>query len=794
MADLVAPLAFALGGEFFAPFIVNLEPMPDDVEVSAADRVRLSVRDVETHVVAGQLQVGIGYAHVRADGSTSYDQAISGAFLTSVTAPNVKKKAKATITPVIDGIEIVKNLTESQRSVWAVGSPLVPGERTFIASAVLRPDLISVGAQGAVFGVEHGYRNTAVYVFFTNPSGIPSLRITGPENSLGVRSPDVELAFDWTSSLRRYLILWNEIKARVEFYVVTNGSTELVHQEPISSFQEFDPDVGVGSPTPMVGSQDDATMVWGIEGPIGDQVTFANVALATDVGFPIVGISRPGDFITERRSDELVRFPDTPADPRLFKVSPWFGPDNTLFGSTDPAGVARVPRDGVFTLTKNTLGTTFAVWREEPGLLSSSYEGFMLEAKLQVTTETVVDGRATGMGFLLYDGQTVWQVNLFGGSVKVVGLLKASGDISSANGHILGTSAVDWQTDTATLRLVVDVRRGLVELFHTERSLSTPILSTALDRGNFPDDVEAGFVGSPAFVAFGHLNNLNTTGDFELHDLKYATLFQSYEARDGLLPEGADPTWARVSEGFDVISPLSGLHLLGGGYGPTPLGYFVAGGGGVIGSQSLVNNQLVLDNDAGLLQIFKRGANWNDQRGMMLETRLQITDHKLQSRSGLFLILDDGLRSYMLSFVDTPIGKFCSVPVRAGLSSFVEKVGTTGEASKLSFKLDWDQPHTYRMELRRLDGLYIFIDNDPEPRLVIPTSDNVDYPTSQFLAPTVAWGQFSKEGSVSRWDFVRTSFSRGYEISFRKNDPTSVLEEEIGNTQALVVASAQDDD
>jgi hypothetical protein len=234
--------------------------------------------------------------------------------------------------------------------------------------------------------------------------------------------------------------------------------------------------------------------------------------------------------------------------------------------------------------------------------------------------------------------------------------------------------------------------------------------------------------------------------------------------------------------------------LLGGGFGPTPLGYFVAGGGGPIGDQALDNNQLLLTNDPGKLQVFKRGGKWDANRGAVIEARVQITDHKIQARTGLFIILDDGLRAYMLSFVDTAVGKFVGVPTRAGLASFIETVGESETAAKLSFAIDWDQPHTYRMEYRRLDGLYIFVDNDPEPRLVILESDNVDFPNSQFLSPTVAFGQLSKEGSTSRWDFVRTMFSRGYEVSFKKLEADALLEDDIGNTQAVVLAFAEDND
>lgn len=791
MASLSIPLGFALGGESFAPFIVNLEPMPDDPEVSSADSIRFSVRDVDTFVVAGQLQVSVGYAHNKSDGLEVYEEAIPGTFLTSILKGTVVAEDKAAIVPIIDGIEITKTTVGAQRSIHAVGDALVPGDQSILLTAEIRPDLISVGAQGAVFGVEHGFRNTAAYMFFTNPAGISSIRFTGPKDSSGVRVPDVEIAFDWTSALRRYLILWNEIKGQVEFYVTVAGVTQRIHVEPISSFQEFDSSTE-GTPTPQRGDPDNATMLWGIEGPIGDRVTFANVALATDVGFPIIGISRPGNFATLRSSDEFVRL--KAGDPRLFDVSPWFGPDDVIFSDPDPDGVAKVESTGYFTLTKNTHGKTYNLYREEPGFLSSNADGIMMEALFQATPGDVEDGRAVGMGFMLCDSETVWQFNLFGGAVTTIGLFSTGGTVTNAASHVLPVSSIDWLTAPVRVRVTIDPRRGLVELFVIDSSDVLPLLSVPFARANYPDVVEVGLVGSPGFIAFGHLNTSNTTGTLEVQELHYSTLYQAYQAWDGILPDAADPLWNRAGNGFDQLSPLSGLSLLGGGFGPTPLGYFVAGAGGATGSQSLDNNQLLLTNAPGSLQIFKRGGNWDANRGAAIEARVQITAHKAQARTGLFLILDDGLHAYMLSFVDTAVGKFVGVPTRAGLSSFIETVGNSEAASKLSFAIDWSQPHTYRMEYRRLDGLYIFVDNDPEPRLVILEADNVDIPNSQFLSPTVAFGQLSKEGSTSRWDFVRTSFSRGYEVSFKKLKADAVLEDDIGNTQAVVLAFVEDND
>jgi len=208
----------------------------------------------------------------------------------------------------------------------------------------------------------------------------------------------------------------------------------------------------------------------------------------------------------------------------------------------------------------------------------------------------------------------------------------------------------------------------------------------------------------------------------------------------------------------------------------------------------MVDDQLEIECLAGETQVYYRSGEFDIERGVILEAKLSFTDWKPKTRTGTFLVIDDGLKAYMLSFVETDIGKFVGVAVDAGSGSFVEEVGTDGEAASLSFKVDWSESHVYRIERRPLDGLYIFLDDAIDPELVILDSARVDFPTSQFGEPVVAFGQFSREGSVSLWDHVHTMFGRGYEVSTRKIDPTETLEEEIAATQAIVVAFAEDVD
>src|SRR5690606_16393038 len=165
------------------------------------------------------------------------------------------------------------------------------------------------------------------------------------------------------------------------------------------------------------------------------------------------------------------------------------------------------------------------------------------------------------------------------------------------------------------------------------------------------------------------------------------------------------------------------------------------------------------------------------------------------SRTGVYLFLDGGLHAYALTFVETSVGKFVALSQRSGLGTFQELVGRDGEASKVSFLLDWTDYHTYRLERIPFEGLRVFVDNEERPRITFPESRLGELPDEQFGGnPKLAFGQFTSEGATSRWLFVRGLFSRGYDISIKKNKPDAVLRSELYKAQALIIAHAQDED
>ncbi len=235
-----------------------------------------------------------------------------------------------------------------------------------------------------------------------------------------------------------------------------------------------------------------------------------------------------------------------------------------------------------------------------------------------------------------------------------------------------------------------------------------------------------------------------------------------------------------------------GLALLGGGMGILPI-CLTGGLGGGTDLATMVNNQLRIETGPGIEHIYELTVALDNYRGAWVEFSIQIIGFKPRSRSGYFVIIDDGLNAYALSFVDTEIGRFVGVPVRSGFQ-MIEEVGTEGQAASLSTLIDWTAPHIYRFERRPQDGLYLFIDNAPKPALVIPDSLRIPYPVTQFSGPKIAFGHLGEEGCISLTDFVRVGLSSGYEISTKKTATEAQLEQTVLGSQAIVLTTISDND
>lgn len=755
---LGAALTFPLGGfqivTSSAPWVVNIVPIPETFSVLLSKPIRFTVRDSDTYIEPTQLRVAAGFASVFSNAGDLFEAKLSNTKIVPLLATG---GPAAIITKTVDGISIQKATFSAERSVYATSIDAGTGYNSVAVTAFVRPDTVTGTASfkaGTVLGFENGARNKAIYVWFQKDlSNVKQLRITSfiqPDAS----SPTINtvVAFDWTG-FERYTLLWNEVEGVFDIYGNVGDDNKRVYRVAITSI----PDMPVGYAFGF-GNVTSMTMLYGQVGAAGDASTWANVAITTDVGYPVLGNIHPGDFTTVVQGAEFVSTTGD-IDPRQADLSAWYTTPTDVIANLDTqAGSSS--SNGIYSMTKPTLGKTFSLFRQEPGFQTDN-EGFTVEGSFSASNDQQ-DGSATGMGFTIFDGQTVFQFQLFNDfAAKNVGLLKKNGSNIDITEHYFPATPFDW-TDGRPFRFVYDAHRAKIRLYDAT-NIVTPIMEVAFSRANLPSAADFNWTGLIPFIAIGHTLPIQASGTFHFNSLSFSHFFQSWDIVDANVPTAASPAYTLTSSGT-VSSGLNG------------------------------DGDWFLNASAGALAKFHRTGTFSDERGAIVEARLKFVSWRPFTRTGTYLILDDGTRVFGVTFVESATGKYVALSQRSDTGGFQELVGRDGEAATVSFPLDWTEYHTYRIERRPYSGLKIWVDDEEDPRLSYPESLLDQLPDPQFGGTaTVALGQFSAEGADSLWQYVRTYFSRGFEISFKKNVSLQDLRK-YANTQIIIVAHVQDAD
>lgn len=751
----------------------------DPSGVKAIDPIRVSLRNPTSAVNLGSLQMGVGFAQTHALGSAGrYDQKLPRTRLGSLLSNQLTGVPTCVTNPTF-GQLITKTSSSPQASVFFTSVDRADGHsKNAMFSTVMQPGVTAITHIGdpdpfrSVIGLENGPANSAVYCTFLNDFDESNkvVRICGPSVS-GVRSPDIWYPCPWSSNVHQYIIFWNDSRGQVELWLDLNtsgiGTAQLIAAIPISEFNTFG---AVG--TVPAGGANDITAIYGLEGPSSNFAAFVSMALATNVSFPFISGARAGGWRSYLDSDITMSFSGAVDPTRLSRGGAWF-----IKPSGDPLGTLSVIKaPAACRLLKKTPSTAYSIYRDEPGFAMTATDGLMVEFEINTQTSGGT-GFETGAALQISDGSTLFQLDFFSnGSTFDLGLLLRGGDPGLPSDHLQAAQPIDYRF--RRLRLVIDPRRGVIDLYDT-LDLLTPLISWTLERGNLPTTASTNLVmGLPVSATAA-------TGFMDIFSFKYSYIYQAWEVRDSLGPTSADPPYTSSDTGGSG-GPLNLSVMPGIGFFPLPYEPPSGGGGGSPGSGSLQADGFQIATTGGEVLTYTRVGLFDANRGAVIEAAFKITKWHPAKRTSVFVVLDDSLKAYMLSFVETDTGKYVCIPMSSGSNGFAEFPSN----GKISAKVDWSQVHTYRLERRPRDGVYLYIDNAPDPALVLLDSARYSFPTTQFHAKTIGFGHLTDEGATSVWKFARDCFGTGYEISAQVADDESDLRAKLSNARATVVVSA----
>lgn len=764
MGGFVYPFVFPFGGGLQTggkPWIVNLHPNSEDINVKLLRPISFSIRDTESGIDPTTIHVASGYSRVYGRGTNYFDREIPATTRAGLTDPTTTVEPLLSLLPgpaPADAV-VIENLTSAEeRSVYFTRVPAddLSAFRNVMISGLITPVNVTndplILAKGPVIGIEVGPRNSAVYVFFKMVAGTRVVLITGPLDPGGPLVPATVVIYDWSFN-PRYSLIWNESRGQIQLF---GNDNVLIAQVPLTSFPTF------GDSHVRHGTREEYVAVYGISGITNEAVQISSISFADDVGYPVRGLIKPNAYTTTLRAADLVKTTNG-VDPRKDQLSPWVDDNGVNFEPVDNLGLVRFNRDLTqFARLTVTPPKSLAFYREEPGFLLSGNEGFCVDVAF-FGTSTLLDGDATGMGLAIHDGFTAFRLCCFQrDDVKYLGLLKVSGNETDLDDQFY--TEYDWASP-GNIRFAVDGRSQTVRIYD-HKDLGTPLLSVTLNRALFPAASVYGWDYVVPFIGVGHFETVEATGSMYLQGVVFSHLTRVWESFNGKVPD-------------DHTLPLPWANITTGTPG-TPV--------------SPVTEEFVEVTCAGSdTLVYKQTAVTDSNRGASIEVRVAVSGNDKWERTGDAIILDDGTRSFVLSFTETEEGRFACLALRGITEAYQEISGFDGDGPLLSFPIDWRDPHTYRIERKPTEGTYIFVNEELKPRIFWPDSKLSFIPDSIYTTPVVAFGHFlNKCPSTAKWYFVRTFFSTGFEVSFKKNETDSALKTDLFATESIVLVEAGD--
>ena len=705
-----------------APVVTNISPA-EGSQSGVAQSTRFSVRDVDTEIDRGQLQLHIGAGPAFYPGGKLPEDIEDTNFLLEAFSGNPNAPAVRSIEPSGElKIDKTLPLPQNQEALYFFGglqSPAAPDD-------ILMGEFTLRLAQADVVTDVNDYTGV-LFGFMINDSGLTvKFYTTGTVRSIEVhdaRFTSVAIGvatFEWDDGVAHtYKVLWDPVQNIVKLFVST-GTETTADTLLVSGLVGNFPDLPV--------EERRTSQPWAFFGhshPENSSISFwTSVQLYHLVTQPVINGIFQGEHEGFIRTNNEVVY-DASTLPRDAE-SPWkLLPDS--FGII--GGFEAI--EGNSLVLRRSEGASFGFFRQEPKVIATTILDFKIAGAIisQAPSE-----QSTGIEVFIDDGVKALRFALIVDATgdQYVGVLLTATNpeifasyLSTLTGWSLERPyriVFDPVGDSVIISRIIDTNEGKLEqvVLNFTYSLLPP--------------------SSMPGPGIGFLLNANagdTFSQMSIRDVRYSTDVTILEADDFPTPVG----WNIIGTGT------------------------ITAAGAIFTMDSTIGSILIQKDFTGTLQT---------DNGFSVEWRTRILSYSVggvlnpvRADTGVVLRIVEGTFVYTIAFVDVgpPFGRV--VLLVTDSDSDVDKnilaVRAGDSAVSDTFTpIDWTQFHLYRFEKTVGGQLRLFVD---EVLLIDFEQSKFDPPVNSFDAPPRIILGHSPTVAISEWQFARLSISDGFDVS-----------------------------
>lgn len=563
---------------------------------------------------------------------------------------------------------------------------------------------------------------SAVYVFFKKDQNTSAKSVELYKSNGILLSSVISVPYEWGVAGSSYYLYYDQVKGVAELFISDGFLFERLFRANVLGAHH-------GSGTVTLSKSGSAVALWGVQGGIDDFMAITDLYLPDKLYRPVDAGLTSSKFYTQVSGSDLVSLP--PGDPVHASVGPWPLSDYLAVYQRNE-GSEILPNVDWVTLLPGNTDNVFGLIREDSDLGYSIGSGFYADFEIECDASGL--SRNTGFGFRLFDGISVMDVVLasISGS-KYVGIQLSGGYLQ------LSPDPVDWSNKT---RFTVEIDPTTNMLHVYVNGASSPAISVSTARDGFPTAADVGVDGASPHVVIGFLATGNASGPIKVYRLEYSPICSTWRATTFL--ESSPPD----NQIFGI--PLSGSTL------------------------TAHDDAVLIESPAGVVEDMYLPLICGGLRGNFVDFEMALSYQKKDAPPDLYCYLTNGNALCGFGLTANDKGKFCTaVLYDYAHGTYYTEVGD--EHTDTSFRVDWDQLHSYRVRFVPFVGAQIYLDGIlkltvplsklPPPHTLNAVIDDSNHPRLHLQYATLNSSSYTRGKRALLLKSVRSGTGTGYEVS-----------------------------